>query len=71
MSGEDMEHHVDSERPAPPMEAQYVDGWFTKEFAEDRKPTYGYPPNHLPETTPKVVKMVTGFIASFQDGDGK
>ncbi|RYC31893.1 hypothetical protein D3273_10685 [Lichenibacterium minor] len=45
-------------------EATFISGWFTKQFDAGKQPKYGYPTNHLPETTDKPMDMVTGFVTA-------
>lgn len=42
----------------------FVSGYFTDQFAAGERPDYGYPKNHLPETTLDNMEVVTGFMAS-------
>ena len=41
----------------------FLDGFFTQQFAAGVRPDYGYPKNHLPETTLDHMDVVTGFMA--------
>ena len=41
----------------------FLSGWFTEQFSAGKRPDYGYPKNHLPETVVDDVEMVTGFFA--------
>jgi hypothetical protein len=43
---------------------RYLDGYFAQQFAAGARPDYGYPKNHLPETTLDSMEVVTGFMAS-------
>jgi hypothetical protein len=44
-------------------ECQFLDGWFTQQFAAGERPDYGYPKNHLPTTSLDAMEVVTGFMA--------
>jgi hypothetical protein len=42
----------------------FIEGYLTDRFAAGDLPTYGFPKNHLPETTGGQMQVVTGFLAS-------
>lgn len=42
----------------------FIDGYFTQRVRSGERPDYGYPANHLPETTGARMKIDTSFIAS-------
>lgn len=48
----------ESGRPRP-----YIDGYFTRRVESGERPKYGYPSNHVPETTNERMNVVTGFMA--------
>lgn len=41
----------------------FVDGWLTTRFERGEIPNYGYPKNHLPDTTVESINVTTGFLA--------
>jgi hypothetical protein len=41
----------------------FIEGWFNQQFAAGERPDYGYPKNHLPDTTLDSMEVVTGFMA--------
>jgi hypothetical protein len=43
---------------------RFLNGYFTERFAMGDRPSYGYPKNHLPETTLEEIEVVTGFMAA-------
>jgi len=43
----------------PPL---FIEGYFTKRFEAGEQPNYGYPKNHLPETTGEL-KVATAFLS--------
>ncbi len=45
-------------------EATFISGWFTEQFDAGKQPKYGYPKNHLPETTDEAMQVVTGFVSA-------
>lgn len=42
---------------------RFVEGYFSEQFAAGKRPDYGYPKNHLPETNLESMEVVTGFLA--------
>lgn len=42
----------------------FVSGWFTAKCLNGDEPNYGYPKNHLPETTISEMRVETGFLSS-------
>ncbi len=48
-----------AERPSP-----YIEGYLTQLFESGKEPNYGYPKNHLPETSEGDMEVVTGFLAT-------
>lgn len=42
---------------------RFLDGYFFQQFAAGERPDYGYPKNHLPETSLESMEVVTGFMA--------
>jgi hypothetical protein len=43
---------------------RFLGGYFAEQFAAGKRPDYGYPKNHLPETTLSGMDVVTGFMAT-------
>ena len=43
---------------------RFLDGYFAQQFAAGKRPDYGYPKNHLPETDLDGMDVVTGFMAA-------
>jgi hypothetical protein len=41
----------------------FIKGYLTDCFAKGERPTYGFPTNHLPETTGGDMEVLTGFLA--------
>jgi len=46
----------------------YINGYFTRRLKGGERPTYGYPTNHLPETTTTTMTIVTSFMAARSNG---
>jgi hypothetical protein len=44
-------------------ECCFIEGYFAQQFAAGVRPDYGYPKNHLPQTTIQSMEVVTGFMA--------
>ena len=42
----------------------FIDGYFTDRVRSGDRPDYGYPTNHLPETTIARMEIHTSFMAS-------
>jgi hypothetical protein len=42
----------------------YIEGYFTQRVRAGERPKYGYPTNHLPETTIARMQIHTSFMAS-------
>jgi len=42
----------------------FIDGYFTQRIRSGEQPCYGYPTNHLPETTIARMGIDTSFIAA-------
>jgi len=42
----------------------FIDGYFTERVLAGERPSYGYPTNHLPETTIARMGIVTSFMAA-------
>lgn len=42
----------------------FIDGYFTQRVRAGERPDYGYPTNHLPETTVARMQIHTSFMAS-------
>jgi hypothetical protein len=40
------------------------DDYFEQLYLSGQKPSYGYPPNHLPKTNCQPMKIVTSFMAA-------
>lgn len=41
----------------------FLDGFLTTLFKKGEQPLYGYPKNHLPETVPGEMEIVSGFLS--------
>ncbi|SDO49162.1 hypothetical protein [Afipia sp. GAS231] len=41
----------------------FIKGYLTDRFAAGKRPIYGFPTNHLPETTGEDMEATTGFLA--------
>jgi hypothetical protein len=48
-----------AQRPSP-----FIEGYLTQLFDSGKEPQYGYPKNHLPETSDGDMEVVTGYLAS-------
>ena len=42
----------------------FIDGYFDQLIQAGKRPRFGYPTNHLPETTIDKMDVVTGFMAA-------
>lgn len=42
----------------------FIDGYFDQLIQAGKRPSYGYPTNHLPETTIDEMDVVTGFMVA-------
>ena len=42
----------------------FISGYFTQRVRSGDRPNYGYPANHLPETTGARMEIDTSFMAS-------
>jgi hypothetical protein len=42
----------------------FIDGYFTQRIDSGERPKYGYPTNHLPETTGARMEVNTSFMVS-------
>ncbi|MEH2481543.1 hypothetical protein V1282_004900 [Nitrobacteraceae bacterium AZCC 2146] len=42
---------------------EFLAGYFTEQFSAGKRPEYGYPKNHLPDTTLENIEVITGFMA--------
>lgn len=42
----------------------FLGGWFTDRCIRGDEPNYGYPKNHMPETTQTSMSVQTVFMAS-------
>lgn len=56
--------HALTSQSADEQRCEFLNGYFTEQFAAGVKPGYGYPKNHLPETTLEKIEVVTGFMAA-------
>ena len=55
----------DERRPeAQDRPSVFIDGYLNDLYRSGRRPTYGYPANHLPKTTGGPMNVVTSFMAS-------
>ncbi|ALK08189.1 hypothetical protein BVIR_391 [Blastochloris viridis] len=43
-------------------------GYFAQQITAGKRPSYGYPENHLPKTTADSMDMETGFITAAHKG---
>lgn len=41
----------------------FIEGYLSERFDAGDFPNYGFPKNHLPQTTGGEMKVVTGFLA--------
>lgn len=42
----------------------FIEGWFSEQFAAGKRPEYGYPKNHVPDTSIESMEITTGFMAT-------
>jgi hypothetical protein len=54
-----MNYKSENEQKAP----TFIKGYLTDRFAQKRRPVYGFPTNHLPETDGGDMEVLTGFLA--------
>jgi hypothetical protein len=52
------------QREAVDNHSPFIDGYFTQRLQTGDRPRYGYPTNHLPETTVARMEVHTTFIVS-------
>jgi hypothetical protein len=52
------------ENERPEMPSLFIDGYFSQRLRAGDEPKYGYPANHVPETTLPSMEVVTGFLAA-------
>jgi hypothetical protein len=46
----------------------FVEGYFSDRIWSGENPKYGYPANHVPETTFKAMVVKTGFVCALEAG---
>lgn len=46
----------------------FVEGYFSDRIWNGETPKYGYPANHVPETTFKTMVVKTGFVCALEAG---
>jgi len=45
----------------------FIQGYFSSRMLAGELPTYGYPKNHVPDTTIPEIEVVTGFMAAIKE----
>jgi hypothetical protein len=56
-----MVHNIE-EREAMENRDPFIAGYFTQRVQSGERPKYGYPANHLPETTGARMEVCTSFM---------
>jgi hypothetical protein len=51
-------------REAMEIRDPFIDGYFAQRIKSGERPKYGYPTNHLPETTGARMEVRTSFMVS-------
>lgn len=59
-----MSKHANIQRDEAARPSPYIVGYLTDLFDSGKEPQYGYPKNHLPDTSPGEMEVVTGFLAT-------
>ena len=44
----------------------FIEGYFSDLILRGDRPKYGYPTNHVPETTIEQMTVVTGYVAALK-----
>jgi len=59
-----MAPHALTSQTSQAQRCEFLTGYFAEQFAAGKRPDYGYPKNHLPETTLDKIEVTTGFMAA-------
>ncbi len=62
-----MKHPIDRRKEMPP--AVFTDGYYARRVANGDRPSYGYPPNHLPDAAISEMTTESGYVISLNKAE--